>query len=608
MGQLFVAAGPDHDEVKRLLRNGIRLFDIIVHVPPLNIIERDGIGLAAFDSIARPGGARICEYEHGVGAAVGAWFHDGTAQGALRPLVSAAAADTAALKGALERYDGFFAFALTTAQTLTVITDPLGRLHIYEACLGATRLVSTSALVLAALIGASWDPAGVRQFLALGYVLGQHSLFQGVKKLPPATVRSQSLRSGARVVDSTYWHLSDYVYSGGGRRGVDSVEALAETLHSTMHNILEAYARPAMDLTGGFDSRALLGAALHACPANRFGTAVSGQPDNGDVVAARGIADRFGLTLRELAPQPPDVGRWWELAQQAVPLVDGEYDVLEYACILNIHAGLAAEFGASINGSGGETCRGYWWELLLPFLGRRGHFDPRRVAAARFATDDWAESLLAEEFGESLERHIAELISDADMGLDTCLNTARMDNIYLMARMQRWQGRLASATGRLWPCFSPFLMKGPLQAALGATVSERLADRMARRVIDYFSPDLAALPMASGMPASPITWSNAHRFSRLPGQWGARAWHKAYRTLGGTRKATKRSSSKAVDLFWEHAAFRDCWFGPLTEGLYHGGALQRFLEQSREQSFAAPAHLGRIVTLELVARTLQAAI
>lgn len=604
MSQLFLVSGPNTEELIGLWQRALRLFTDMSKLSPRHCVERQGLRLALFDAMARPGSVGLLKGENeAFCAGVGSWFSRGVAQGDLGLLMQAADRDEQQLIEALNQYDGFFAFVVAARERLHVITDPVGRLHLYECRIGTTLLVSTSALALAALTGASWNAVAVREFLALGYVLGEHSLFQGVHKLGPATVSTQGLTVWRAPRRRVYWRISDWVYDGA--EGAGGVPALAEALCTSMRSIFDAYPRPAMDLTGGFDSRALLGAALRDYPVSRFETVVSGQPTSGDVVAARGIADGFGLTHRELAPQPRDARQWWELAQQAVSLVDGEYDVLEYACILNIHSGLAAEFDASINGSGGETCRGYWWELLLPFLGRRGHFDPLHVAAARFATDEWAEALLAEEFGETLDRHMGEMISEADTGLDKCLNTARMDNIYLTVRMQRWQGRIASATSRLWPCFSPFLMKGPLQAAVGATVRERLADRMPRRLIHDFDSQLAALPMASGMPASPITWANAYRFYRLPALWGGRVWRKASRMVGGGSKSPSHSGPSAVRLFWDHAPFRDWWTRPLTEELYREGALKRFMQQSQERGFTGTAHFGRVVTLELVARALQ---
>ena len=81
-------------------------------------------------------------------------------------------------------------------------------------------------------------------------------------------------------------------------------------------------------------------------------------------------------------------------------------------------------------------------------------------------------------------------------GLGTLPNTTQMDNVYLNMRMQRWQGRIASSTMRIWPCVSPFMWRLPMEAALSAPPSVRLHSRMSRRLIEHFDPRLASLPLA----------------------------------------------------------------------------------------------------------------
>src|SRR5699024_7304107 len=98
------------------------------------------------------------------------------------------------------------------------------------------------------------------------------------------------------------------------------------------------------------------------------------------------IAAQYDLLHQQINGEPLSAHQWLSLARAALPLVDGEYDILEYARVLNVHRQLAARFGISINGSGGELIRGYWWELLFPRTGQRNHFDARRIAQRRFAT------------------------------------------------------------------------------------------------------------------------------------------------------------------------------------------------------------------------------
>lgn len=608
MSQLFLATGPNTDEIKHLLSRGLDLFRGVAKISPLKVIEVEGLALAVFDSTARAGSARVFDAGQGWCAAVGSWFYDRQAQGDLAPLVRAAERSDDALIQSLDHCDGFFGLVVATGGRVDVITDPLGRLHLYEAQWRSTRLVSTSSLVLAALMNASWNPMAIREFLALGYVLGEHSLFEGIRKLEPASVTSQRLMGDHEPTRRTYWRVSDWVYDGSRQPVTDSVDRLAQSLRKSVHDVFAAYQRPAMDLTGGFDSRALLGAALREHAAERIAAVVSGPKTSPDVVSAKAIAERYSLHFSRRDSEPPDTGRWWGLAQQALPLVDGEYDVLEYASILNIHAALAERFDVSVNGSGGEVCRGYWWELLVPFIGWRGHFDPARVASARFATDAWAEDRLAAQFEQPLAQQIAGTIDDAGADLTGQLNTARMDNVYLALRMHRWQGRIASASGRLWPCCSPFLMKEPLQVALGAPVSRRMANRMVRQLIQTLDPQLAAMPLASGLPAAPITWRTAARYRRLPAQWAARAARKACRPVAAKLRTPSESGTGLAARFFQHADFTDWWSaGPVTENLYKDDVLAQLMSDNPPVDLVQPSHFGRMVTLELVARMVKGA-
>src|SRR5262249_22641298 len=119
-----------------------------------------------------------------------------------------------------------------------------------------------------------------------------------------------------------------------------------------------------------------------------------------------------------------------------------------------------------------------------------------RVASRRFAVSG-DSGLLAQTFPETLEDHFAGVIRRANAGLEGYPNTALMDNVYLTLRMQRWQGRIASATMRLWPCVSPFMWRRPMEIALSAAPALRARNRMSLALIRHLDPTLAGLPYAS---------------------------------------------------------------------------------------------------------------
>jgi hypothetical protein len=274
------------------------------------------------------------------------------------------------------------------------------------------------------------------------------------------------------------------------------------------------------------------------------------------------------------------------------------------------HIRLAREFDSSINGSNGEIAKGYWWELLFPFTGQRGHFDPRMVASRRFVPEGEIPGLLAQEFREDLPELFAGIIRRANVGLENHPNTALMDNVYLRLRMQRWQGRITSATSRIWPCISPFCFRGPMEAALAAPPSVRGNNRMSRRLIEFQNPKLAALPLAGGYPALPWRLSTAHRFGALYREMSRGVIRRAFLTVRlPSPFPSKAAAVQPGEGLWDHQLVRDLLVPPdmKTSVLYNREKLTRVLDQSRAGSSAANARVSRILTLEMLARAIRQA-
>ncbi len=266
---------------------------------------------------------------------------------------------------------------------------------------------------------------------------------------------------GCRASRRKYWNVAERMYDRAPERG--NVRRLAETLRDTVATIARNYPNPLLDLTGGFDSRAVLGAVLGG--GLRFDTVVSGA-ESIPMCSYRGQSPAVSICRTiTLPPGSPDFADWWSGVREALPLCDGELDALAYARTARAHTRAAESFDASINGSNGEVCKGYWWELLFPYTRRRDHFDAKLIAARRFATERDPD-LLDGPFSETLVDHFAGIIGRANRGLERHPNTAKLDNVYLTLRMQRWQGRIASSTSRIWPCLSPFSFRRPMEAAL----------------------------------------------------------------------------------------------------------------------------------------------
>ena len=108
--------------------------------------------------------------------------------------------------------DGMFAFALWDGarRRLLVGRDRLGIKPLYVSVTHRRIAFASEAKALLALPGqpAQPDLAAVDAYLALGYVPAPQSMFQGIEKLPPATVLSVA---DGRIERRVYWRMPEQV-------------------------------------------------------------------------------------------------------------------------------------------------------------------------------------------------------------------------------------------------------------------------------------------------------------------------------------------------------------------------------------------------------------
>ena len=604
MSQLLIIQGENPDAAGKLFRRAVAAFEVAGGLRPVETRFAGSTSVAVFPHLKAPTtGIMKTEEEWICGA--GCWFMEGAAgEDGLRRLLRHPQRSTP--EAWLQEADGIFAVALyeLASGRVLLVTDRLGSLHVYRAQVGPCLAISTSSQVLAALLRPAWDVVGCREFLATGTVFESRTLFRGIEKLPPATVFE--LVRGKEASRRKYWNVADAMYDRAAERG--SVPKLAAALEESVATVGRCYARPLMDLTGGFDSRAVLGAVLRS--GNRFDTVVNGGDNDPDVVASKAIAEKMQLRHRHNPRGFRLAAEWWRKTKEALPVCDGEYDALLYAGTFATHQRMANEYDATVNGSNGEICKGYWWELLFPHTRSRRHFDARKVAAGRFVFDGEVPDLLAQPFEESLADLFAGIIERANAGLEKHPNTAKMDNVYLTLRMQRWQGRIASSTSRIWPCIMPFAFRRPMEVALSATPFRRLRNRMSRRLLEYQNAELAALPLAEGYPAVPLRLTTAHQF------WPQAVdfMQKVRRKLGWGAPAQAEAVSAASHYpfpfaeLWKEEEVRDL-LEPrrmVSRELYNGSTLAALLEESRQKSFARAHRVARILTIEMLARAIRA--
>ncbi|MGE0143649.1 MAG: hypothetical protein AB7I19_11015 [Planctomycetota bacterium] len=555
---------------------------------PAAVLDREPFRLATFARRNGSGGRLAIDDTHWLMGA-GTWFGpDNLAAGQERQLLDRAIhlprRDFAAT------LDGFFAVLYGDHTNATLVTDPIGSHHVYVRAFADCVAFAASASWLAALEDTPLDPVGCQEFLATGVLYGDRTLHRDVHALPPASVVAID-EVGWRVLDRT-WRVRDLAPER--LSGAEAVEAFGAAMIRGCRRIGRTLPNVVADLTAGWDSR-LLCAFLRRAEVP-FETTVTGPAESADVVLSTRIADELGIRHH---PLPLGALPTFEELCATVDLTDGQVNALGYARVLRVHRELSRHFGASLNGSFGEVARGYWWELLSPSPSAVQHLDATTIARRRYAAnapnfDFWPQASRLDSVA-----HFRDLIASLDSELTAAPLAFRLDRTYLRMRMRCWQGRIASATDRVWPCFSPLMLREALEPLLQTKAADRRENRFAREVLARYSPELARLPLESGGPAMPKTMTNAWRFAPE----AIRFTKKVFDKLLGRRTYARTLEETAAPRrsLWKDDRMRDL-LDPSRMALgdhVDRTALARWLDASREEAFPHELAFGNLVALEL---------
>jgi asparagine synthase (glutamine-hydrolysing) len=226
----------------------------------------------------------------------------------------------------LDRLNGAFLVAIWDRRdrTLIVCNDRLGLFPLYYASAGGLLFGSGVRAILAdPAVDRSVDPIAINEFLLYDHALGDRTLVEAVRLLPQASILT--FRDGDLAI-RPYWTLR-YPQTYEPQPEAAYVEGLLERLRTSTARQRPGGQRAAMLLSGGLDSRLLLGLL------DELGEKVEGLTfgipgcDDAKVAAEVARAVRAPSHFFELRPD-------WLLhqAHEAVRLTDG------LGNIVNLHA------------------------------------------------------------------------------------------------------------------------------------------------------------------------------------------------------------------------------------------------------------------------------
>jgi asparagine synthase (glutamine-hydrolysing) len=314
--------------------------------------------------------------------------------------------------------NGHFTFAIWNSKdrSLAVGNDRFGFRHVYYATVGDQLLFAggVRGLLANSRLPRKVDGVGISQFLHFEHLLGDRTFVESVKLLPPATVLQAR---GGFCARHHYWHWSLPEYY--------QPRSYAEYRDSLLQLIKQAVARQlptddvrgGVNLSGGLDSRMLLGALATETDMHNLRTFSFGIRGCDDVALGRKVARLVGAQ-HEALPLPSDY--LLSYAELGVRLTDGMDSCIHIHTLANINA-QASQVDFLYTGyymdsiANSHSMR----EWLVPFdddTSLRLHYDyMHRVFPHDSDSDIFAPEFLAatrEQFGAAFREAVTELKSD----------------------------------------------------------------------------------------------------------------------------------------------------------------------------------------------------
>jgi asparagine synthase (glutamine-hydrolysing) len=247
---------------------------------------------------------------------------DGEIYGAADPAGALAAGWAAQGSRFLPGLHGCFAAAIwdARARRLSLVTDRFGMRPIYWTH-RAGRLAFASeikALLTDPSVPRTLSQSGVSQFFAFGQFLGDATLYEAVRVLPPAACLTWDASDGTLTVSE--W--APPVAAAPSADAAAWLESIGVRLTTAVARACENTDALGLSLSGGLDARTILGVAPRGVPMTCLSLGVPG-----------GIDHRSAEQLARLAGQPHHrqlldgdfLGRFSELLAPVVRLTDGHY-------------------------------------------------------------------------------------------------------------------------------------------------------------------------------------------------------------------------------------------------------------------------------------------
>ncbi|OGH70083.1 MAG: asparagine synthase (glutamine-hydrolyzing) [Candidatus Magasanikbacteria bacterium RIFCSPHIGHO2_01_FULL_47_8] len=214
-------------------------------------------------------------------------------------------------KDCVKKFNGIFAFAIwdTRAKKLFIARDPLGIKPLYYFYDGKQFIFSSEIkAILEHCIPREVNREAFNLYFQLLYIPEPHTMFQGIKKLPPASYLE--LNHDGKIQIEKYWQVNDFSDVSSYH---DTKNEIKKLFKDSVRRQLISDRPVGVFLSGGIDSTAMLGAVseFHSGKVKTFSVGFKDSQNpkkfNADFFLAQKTARHYDTDHHELLIGPEDI-------------------------------------------------------------------------------------------------------------------------------------------------------------------------------------------------------------------------------------------------------------------------------------------------------------
>ncbi|WP_067462335.1 hypothetical protein [Actinomadura macra] len=482
-------------------------------------------------------------------------------------------------------------FAAVAAENgvVTVAADWLGMRQLYGVQGEGWAAIGTSARELGILAGRGPDHEALGVFRLVGHFLDQDTAFDGVTTLRAG--HGWTLTDG-RLTENEIQPGDFRVEEAPPTE--EAVRELADVLRTSMEHLLDEYPDAVLQLSGGLDTRLVLAAIP---PARRVGlkTLTLSANDSGDAATAALLAEKTRMQqevidLSDLERlEPSEVHR---LVLDAARRHEQILNPLHLAMLEWVEE--QTSDAPRITGLGGELSRGMYYPMQRQHSGVTPKLVNRLAKWRIFSLDPVDSTCLDPVFARESEAATMSRLHDIFGGMSGDWLSAT-DAYYYRQRYHRAVGGVITSSCTEHTGLNPLLHPRFVAIAEALPPDVKRGSRFNARLLSALDPDLAALPMDTGVRPSALMAPRPLALIRTARDKGTKVVHKTRQRLSrrGDIGTVHSALARSLVTYWRS---EPRLLEPVAaSGLVDLGWLDRLLAGP---NIPAPATTGFLALLE----------